>query len=596
MEVDRESVKLSLDNELIKTACNLSMEAHRSQHDDVVTSSMPSVAIFAFKSSMKVDGMYNDGPFGETNVDLQLFPSLQRIGEGQLAKVNGSILHIFKNLLTDSCFKSEVEKAIKEEKKILLTGYSFGGAVASLATMWMLDEYIRKQKIRLPIGCVTFGCPLIGDRIVTHAVQREKWSGHFTHFVMERDIVPRMMLAPKTSNFLKKNTRTHHDLLVDEDQAEGFFENVLINASTVASHDAFDLMEPTNSIKETLSAEFVKFSPYRPFGAYVFCTRKPRQQLVVENPNAVLQLLFYLLQLPNKDQNLAQFALESLTQHLSYEEELNINGLQLDINKMVYLKHLNKHLLTTDGDKVRNSNKALFELTADAKWCLLAVEEAEKRKEKNMDQLKKYMRYYKSSKINDMTKIIEDLCDKIPKYKEKCGDRELDYYEAFKLNNEQQDFEVNVDRLEQAKIWDVIIEMVRRQELPDEFEVWDELVALGTRFRRLYEPLDIANYYRHSKGDSYMDNRPKRYKFTQRWHEHASVMGFEVVSESNFVAVVEDLMKEVITPTKKTFEEVKKDYECIENKVKTWKYDEKITNEDVFWGEFILAKLKEKLA
>ncbi|KAJ0920284.1 putative EDS1, EP domain-containing protein [Helianthus annuus] len=43
--------------------------------------------------------------------------------------------------------------------------------------------------------------------------------------------------------------------------------------------------------------------------------------------------------------------------------------------------------------------------------------------------------------------------------------------------------------------------MVRRKDLPDDFEVWGELVDLGTRFRRVYEPLDIANYYRHSKGE-----------------------------------------------------------------------------------------------
>ncbi|KAJ0920292.1 putative carboxylesterase [Helianthus annuus] len=93
----------------------------------------------------------------------------------------------------------QVEKAVKEDKKILFTGHSSGGAKASLATLWMLDEYTRKRKIRHPIGCVTFGSPLIGDRTVSHAVRREKWAGHFTHFVMEHDIVPRMTLAPKTS-------------------------------------------------------------------------------------------------------------------------------------------------------------------------------------------------------------------------------------------------------------------------------------------------------------------------------------------------------------------------------------------------------------
>ncbi|KAJ0571305.1 putative carboxylesterase [Helianthus annuus] len=646
MEVERESVKLLLDDELIKAACNLSMKAHNHNQDyltntkkhNASSSSSTQVLIIALKGSFEVDDFYHDDHFGETNVDCSLFPSLRRIGEAQLAKVNGPILKIFQDILNNSGFISEVEKAVKEDKKILFTGHSSGGAKASLATLWMLDEYTRKRKIRHPIGCVTFGSPLIGDQTVSHAVRREKWAGHFTHFVMEHDIVPRMMLAPKTSiqehlsdilqffqqkvkpittqkphkfpKFLNKKipVRTiDHDQLVDDNQAVTFFEYVLINASTVANHDAFDLMEPTNSLKDKLSADFAKVSPYRPFGTYVFCTRgddlgasSPRQQLVVENPNAVLQLLFYFLQLPNEDQNLPQFAHESLNDNFVYEEELNNNGLQLV--KMVDLKHLNDHLLTSDGttgDIVRTSNKALFELTASAKWCLLAVEEGEKRKLKNMDQIKKSMRKYKSNESESTTKIkiVEDMLDEMHKYKEKARHGTTDYYEAFKLQDEYVDFEANVSRLEQAKIWDVIVEMVVRKDLPDEFEASDEVGKLATEFRRLYEPLDIANYYRHSKGDdnkglSYMEVRPKRYKFTQRWYEHANAMEFELLSESNFVAEVEELMK----PRKKTVEEARKDFENIKDKVRMWKSDEKIVYEDVFCGESVLSRLQEKLA
>ncbi|KAI3820786.1 hypothetical protein L1987_08334 [Smallanthus sonchifolius] len=296
MEAERELVKLSLSNELIKAACILSMKAHSKKHyrtkkkkDSAGSSSSVKVSIIAFKGSMEVDHFYHDnlsgetiddvnhgGHFGETNVDCNLFPSLQRIGEkDKLAKVNRSVLQIFEDLLINSRFKSKVEKAVKKHKKILFTGHSSGGAIASLATLWILDEYTRKRKIRFPI-----------DRM----------------------------------------------------QAGEFLENVLSNALTVASHDAHDLMEPTNSLMEKLSVDFVKASPYRPFGVYVFCTRDddldpsaPRQQLVVENPNAVLQLLFYFLQLRNEDQDVAEFALNrSFTEHFSYEEEVNKNGLQLE--------------------------------------------------------------------------------------------------------------------------------------------------------------------------------------------------------------------------------------------------------------------------
>lgn len=81
-----------------------------------------------------------------------------------------------KNLWPDSqSVNFQVEKAVKKGKKILFAGHASGGAIASLATLWVLEEYARKQKVTNAIGCVTFGSPLIGDGTVTHAVQREKW-------------------------------------------------------------------------------------------------------------------------------------------------------------------------------------------------------------------------------------------------------------------------------------------------------------------------------------------------------------------------------------------------------------------------------------
>nr|AAF78523.1 lipoxygenase-non-heme Fe(Ii) metalloprotein [Pyrus pyrifolia] len=58
--------------------------------------------------------------------------------------------------------------------------------------------------------------------------------------------------------------------------------------------------------------------------------------------------------------------------------------------------------------------------------------------------------------------------------------------------------------------------MLKKYDLPDEFEAIPEWVKLGTEFRHLVEPLDIANFYRHAKGEDtgvYMKRgRPKRYK------------------------------------------------------------------------------------
>lgn len=637
MEVERDSVKLSLSNELTKTAQSLSMESHK-QNKPFITNlnKKPSmeVAIFAFPGSWEVSDWYHDDRFGETEVDRKLFKSLCRIGENRPAKVNAAFLKRFQDLLNDSTFKSEVEKAVNTNKKILFTGHSYGGAIASFATLWILDEYVKNRGKKFPIGCVTFGSPLIGDRTLSHAVRREKWAGHFTHFVMEHDIVPRMMLSPKISiqqhlpsilKFFHKQVnaiddkphksrklifsksgpgkRTAEDRSIGDDEGVEFFENVIINASTVSSHVAFELMEPTNSLMEKLSVDFVKVSPYRPSGFYVFCTSHS-QQFRVENPNAVLQLLFYFLQLTDESQNLVDFSSKSFNESFSYEEQVK-NVLQLE--NLIDLKDLNDHLLTPNGtadDAVRTSNEALFQLSARARCCLIAAEEAENRKKENEKMIDKSMKKYatpeeKNKKRNRTElKFIEDILDELREYKK----NHTDYYEAFKLQKEHDvDFLVNVDRLKLAKIFDEIVEMVMRDDLPDEFEGREEWVKVGTEFRRLFEPLDIGNYYRHSKGDDnnkvYLDVRPKRYKFTQRWYEHANGMGFELVSETNFVALLEEIKKEVEETKKKPIDMVKEEFQNLEKQVQNWISDHKIRkdDDDVFWGESFFSVLRGKL-
>ncbi|KAI9185315.1 hypothetical protein LWI28_006124 [Acer negundo] len=61
-----------------------------------------------------------------------------------------------------------------------------------------------------------------------------------------------------------------------EAAAKALYVNVMIrNASSVASNAACHMMVYTNKLLEAISS-FVKLSPYRPFGTYVFCTGNGR--------------------------------------------------------------------------------------------------------------------------------------------------------------------------------------------------------------------------------------------------------------------------------------------------------------------------------
>ena len=153
--------------------------------------------------------------------------------------------------------------------------------------------------------CVTFGSSLVGNHIFSHASNRQNWSRRFIHFVMRYDIVPRIFLAP-FSSIEKLFSPVLQLLTPDNDNFESqdsirdsmiceFYSTVMRNATTVTMHVACNLMGSTNLLLETMT-NFVELSPYRPFGTYIFYNGNG-QLIVVNNSEAVLQLMFHIAQL-----------------------------------------------------------------------------------------------------------------------------------------------------------------------------------------------------------------------------------------------------------------------------------------------------------
>lgn len=120
------------------------------------------------------------------------------------------------------------------------------------------------------------------------------------------------------------------------------------------------------------------------------------------------------------------------------------------------------------------------------------------------------------TKIDQNSSKIRHALHFLNQYRSTCELRGISYYDSFKQQRNVEDFNANVKRLELAGLWDEIVEMLRRRELPDCFEGRAEWVSLGTVYRHLVEPLDIANYYRHSKnedtGSYLLKGRPRRYR------------------------------------------------------------------------------------
>ncbi|KAJ8753485.1 hypothetical protein K2173_022726 [Erythroxylum novogranatense] len=539
---------IGVGEEVIRKACKIAMKTHKSPEKQYLSEKLrnSSAVVFSFPArNWLVNEWFQGSPFGTTkvDVDLDLFSSLKYIGLNEKATVNDAFLRRFKAVLDNPKFINEVEAAVRDGKQVVFTGHSLGGPIAILATIWFLEMYQRSSPPRAEPICLTFGSPLVGDKIMNHALMRENWSRYFIHFVMRYDIVPRISLSPLSSiqqqlqqilNFFNPKSHSYKQEPVQE--APVFYETVIRNASSVASYTAAKMMGSSNLMLETVS-NIIELSPYRPFGTYIFCAGN-QKRIMIKNSDAILQLLFYSSQLSSLVER-DSIALRSIKDHLNYVNELQESSAMQTVT-LLDDNHLEKLPLSSDGVNNEMVCIALNDLglSSRARLCLRAAEELEKQKKRNQEAIDK--------KRGD----IETQLKKLEAYKSKCELNKIGYYDAFKISRSEDDFKANIARLELAGIWDEIVEMLKRYELPDNFEAQEEWINLGTRYRHISEPLDIANYYRHLKNEdtgAYMKRgRPRRYQCTQRWREHAKRMTSPSL-ESCFWAEVEELCLKTTT-------------------------------------------------
>ncbi|MED6174889.1 defense response [Stylosanthes scabra] len=574
-----EDALLGLKVELIKKACALAFKAHKSPKKYYLLEKKKKKnrkwfeddhIIISFHGSWASTDWFVGKSYGDTMINQELFPSLKSIFNDEVAFVNEAFQLRFESILSNSSLKHEVKEAMTKGKQIVFTGHSSGAAVAILATLWVLEDYLinnnKSKNHKLPL-CVTFGSPLIGNHIFSHATSRENWSHHFTHFVTTLDIVPRILFVPFHSiqpvlssilQLLNPESKTSHPNSERDSLTSEFYSTVMRNTATVTSYAVSNLMDGANLILETLPG-LVDLSPYKPFGTFIFCAAD-RPPVVVRNSDAVLQLLFYTARVSDLSEA-SDVSKKSILQHLRYEAELQHSFENL--YDVVYLDQLEEIPLSADGSNRLTTTTALdsLELDTRARLCLRAAGERQKKKKQNEEKINKEF----NEKAAASMKHLKD-------YKATC---EIGYYDAFKVHKDERDFKANVKRLELAAVWDEIMEMLKRYELPHEFENKEEWIERGTMYRVLVEPLDVANYYRHFKdkdGGPYLDRgrRPRRYRYIQRWLEHGEkIRSEEDYSESCFWGELEELRKNA-NDKYGSFEDVKERVLKLETHIKAW--------------------------
>ncbi|XP_027334122.1 uncharacterized protein LOC113848908 isoform X2 [Abrus precatorius] len=85
--------------------------------------------------------------------------------------------------------------AQKKKRKLVLCGHSLGGAVAALATLAILRVIAASSssKENVPIKCITFSQPPVGNAALKDYVNRKGWQHYFKSYCIPEDLVPRIL-------------------------------------------------------------------------------------------------------------------------------------------------------------------------------------------------------------------------------------------------------------------------------------------------------------------------------------------------------------------------------------------------------------------
>lgn len=120
--------------------------------------------------------------FGDALVDLKIMHRTMSLGDGA---AHAGFLDRAKSIPL-----GHLKKLLIRNEKIVLTGHSLGGAVASLLTLRLLEstgKWCHEQ-----IQCYTFGCPFFADYKLASYIN-SRYKKHFVHLVSGNDFVPKAM-------------------------------------------------------------------------------------------------------------------------------------------------------------------------------------------------------------------------------------------------------------------------------------------------------------------------------------------------------------------------------------------------------------------
>ncbi|XP_054797831.1 senescence-associated carboxylesterase 101-like isoform X2 [Prosopis cineraria] len=423
-----------------------------------------------------------------------------------------------------------LKSQVDVEKPLIVTGHGVGGSIASLFTLWLFDTVNPRDKHPL---CITFGSPLIGDQNLQQAVRRSyRWNSCFLHVVSREDPLPfsltsttlyepfgiYLLCSDHGSACVESPASIKKLLEAMRPMKEGFkspgygyvVENLERNAtckdSTACNISYHNLLQKSLDLqlhKLGFAELQEKGSPAAQSDA--ICRKRAPHVLLspifTSLPNLVFSLISFIVCKP------VLFFTSGILK-LVYKKapaQQRIHRLTEKGRTSAAGEPMEAALaLSTQGDKNMDMKKLVEYLeTEERQWIL-----------------KKRKWFVPGRKLVEMEIDMTNM----EWYKKNSKNRRTGYYDSYKPINGKRRSPGDEDVVTFVKIlnnyWKDMVEEATRQPQKEGAAFRTKWLYAGTYYRRMVEPLDIAQYYGDGHRDNYMNcGRSEHYKKLEMWLE-----------------------------------------------------------------------------
>ncbi|XP_015879209.3 senescence-associated carboxylesterase 101-like isoform X1 [Ziziphus jujuba] len=370
-------------------------------------------------------------------------------------------------------------------KSLIITGHSLGGSIASLFTLWMLDSMVL-SKTKRPL-CITFGSPLIGDSSLQKAIfQSQTWNSCFLHVVSNQDPIPRIFL--------------HHNPVHQTGVYKPF------GTFLICSELGCACFAHPNSVLELLPAS-------ASYGAH---GQHPHQILPFVDYGPMVENLYHRTFCRDAIE-LDEWATQPFEACISRQLQAIGVGRPQQQNQKNEEKDINLSRKTsTDLQSAAFDHSATLPSpgSGSPKWVQNLI-----KRTKNWElKLQIAKQFDPSKKLNDIKVNMVYL----EWYKKWAKDQKTGYYDMYKNNMYESDVMVQKYKEELTNYWINMVNEVKIKPQKEGADFQSHWLYAGTTYRRMIEPLDIAEHYYEKKRLNYeTEGRSDHYILLEEWLKEA---------------------------------------------------------------------------